>query len=91
MQILVWLVFTDGEHEYKSQVLLTTTKCNDPPTVARAYLLDMFAEGTVQDKGQPNRFWAKGDTRCVTISNIKTLSDAEFDFLKHYLDATSVS
>jgi hypothetical protein len=60
------------------------------PAMACKYLEDIFAEGTKQDRSQHNLFWAKGDTRTVRIANVRTLNDAEFDFLKHYLDVASV-
>jgi len=89
LQILVSLVYTDGEHEYHTKIILTSVE-GASSSIAQGYLRDMFAEGTKQDKEQPDRFWAEGDSRCVTISNIRTLSDAEFDFLKHFIDVQSV-
>jgi len=90
LQVLVSVVYTDGEHEYHSQILLSSATYSDAPQLARVFLSDIFAEGTVQDRNQRNLFWSKGDTRNVRISNIRTLNDAEFDFLKHYLNVSSV-
>jgi len=90
VQALVSLVYTDGEHEYTSKVLLSSATITSAGDMARKYLENIFAEGTSQDRNYRDLFWAKGDTRNVKIISVTLLNAPEFNFLKHYLDVTSV-
>ena len=88
-QVCVSLKITDGNHEYDSKLILTSSEKLTSASIAR-YMADFFGEDTRQDRHDSNLFWDRGDVRNVLITGTTHLSDAEFDFLKHFLDVASV-
>jgi len=78
---------TDGEHTYTLKIILCTEKQNITwDMLARKYFKDYFSEDTRADEEDWRRFWAPRDERCVTIKDGEELTEAEFDFLKHFID-----
>jgi len=100
-QMYVVLKITDGNHEYDSNVILTRSDDfmfgKDPALdldlgIARLYMTDFFGEKeTRQDRHDHNLFWDRNDVRNAKIMSVLCLSDAEFDFLKHFLNVASVN
>lgn len=91
-QILVNLKWTDGNNEYNCQVILThdTLITHDSSfALARKWALNNFPDMR-QDRKDSLLLWDRGDVRNVMILKTTILTDAEFDFLKHFLDVTSV-
>jgi len=88
---LVEAAITDGENEYRLKIILVTadkTICWD--ILARKYFRNYFGEDTRADEQDWRRFWAPNDERCVTIKDGQELTEAEFDFLKHFINTSTV-
>lgn len=87
---LVTAEITDGENEYTLKIILVTAdKTISWDILARRYFADFFGEDTKADDDDWRRFWAPNDERCVTIKDGQELTEAEFDFLKHFFNTST--
>jgi len=89
---LIKAEITDGEHTYTLKIILVTA--NETiiwDILARKYFKDYFGEDTRADEEDWRRFWAPNNERCVTIKDGQELTEAEFDFLKHFINPSTVS
>jgi len=87
---LIKATITDGEHEYEYRIIIVSATYDSWEILARRYFKDFFGAETKADEQDWRRFWSPEEDRVIKIEDATCLTEAEFDFLKHFLHVSTV-